>query len=215
MTTTTAYIQLNNERRKKLNDENESFYSDILLYVRSSNVDQRAGEELLLELLEHLIDAQERGRQAADVFGGEPEEYCKSLVDELPRETLKERTLFWLYMAAYGSMWMFGGMGVMQLLFPALNKPLSLTHLLIFGSAFITIPLAAMVVMKKTVFMKDKPAIINIAWGITGASILLLPYPILLFVPAGYEMNLSWLFYLSVTVILFMGTRLLKARVFD
>ncbi|TDL32048.1 DUF1129 family protein [Jeotgalibacillus sp. S-D1] len=215
MTTTTAYIQQNNERRKKLNDQNESFYSDILLYVRSSNVDQRAGEELLLELLEHLIDAQERGRRAADVFGEDPEGYCKSLVDELPKETLTGKLLLWLYMAAYGAMWMFGLMGFMQLLFPELNKPVSLTHLLIFGSVFITIPLAAMVVMKKTVFMKDKPAKINIAWGITGAAILFLPYPIILFVPAGYEINLSWIIYLSITVILFIGTRLLKGRVFD
>ena len=38
-------IALNNERRKLLNPENEAYYSSMVLFVRTSPIDQRAGEE--------------------------------------------------------------------------------------------------------------------------------------------------------------------------
>ncbi|PPA68492.1 DUF1129 family protein [Jeotgalibacillus proteolyticus] len=213
MATTTTYIQLNNDRRKKLTDENEEIYGDILLYVRSSNVDQRAGEELLMELLEHLIEAQDRRKRAVDVFGSDPKEYCKSLVDELPKESVPSKILFFIYMFSYGVMWMFGTMGVIEFLFPSLKQPIALSHLVLFGALFITIPAAAIVLMKQLAFSKERSK--QAAWSGVALSIILLPYAIFLLAPSTGEVVIAPWVYVVIALLLFIGTRLLKQKVFD
>jgi uncharacterized membrane-anchored protein len=106
-------IALNNERRKLLNPENEAYYSNMVLFVRTSPIDQRAGEELLLEILDHLIEAQADGRSAKDLFGDDPVAYCRELVSELPKPSPRERflhygvimwsTLTWYFFAEFVS----------------------------------------------------------------------------------------------------------------
>lgn len=51
-------IKLNNKQRELLTPENEVAYSDMLVYLRLSNVPEQQVEELLLEILDHLIEAQ-------------------------------------------------------------------------------------------------------------------------------------------------------------
>ena len=51
-------IELNNKKRELLTPENEVAYSDMLVYLRLSNVPEQQMEELLLEILDHLIEAQ-------------------------------------------------------------------------------------------------------------------------------------------------------------
>ena len=52
-------IELNNEKRKLLTTENENTYSDMLIYIRLAKVPEYHAEELLIEILDHLIE----GRQ--------------------------------------------------------------------------------------------------------------------------------------------------------
>lgn len=80
-------IQKNNERRKCLHDENAAYYEDLLVYIRSSILkDEQATEEVLLELLEHLIAAQHDGKHAEDVFGKKPKELADDILETLPNE---------------------------------------------------------------------------------------------------------------------------------
>ncbi|HDR4761175.1 TPA: hypothetical protein ACQ75Q_000675 [Bacillus thuringiensis] len=51
-------IELNNKKREFLTSENEAAYGDMLVYLRISNVPEQQMEELLLEILDHLIEAQ-------------------------------------------------------------------------------------------------------------------------------------------------------------
>jgi len=88
-------VKLNNEKRKKLNDENLKYYEDVLLYIRTSlGKKEIETEETLAELLDHLLDAQENGKTAEEVFGQEPQEYAKEITDELPKMDIKEKILF-------------------------------------------------------------------------------------------------------------------------
>lgn len=88
-------VKLNNEKRKQLNDENLKYYEDVLLYIRTSlGKKEIETEETLAELLDHLLDAQENGRTAEEVFGQEPQEYAKEITEELPTMDLKEKILF-------------------------------------------------------------------------------------------------------------------------
>lgn len=91
-------IELNNEKRKELIEENLAYYEDMLLYIRLSSArSEQYTEEVLLELLEHIIQAQEEGRSAVDVFGNNPKDYCQDLIGEIPKETRKRQVRFSTY----------------------------------------------------------------------------------------------------------------------
>lgn len=95
MRETTELIEENNHKRDLLNPENEQVYENLLLYIRTDlRVDEHAGEEILMDLLDHLLEAQENGKDAADLFGDSPQAYADEIIANLPNQ--KRRNVFWL-----------------------------------------------------------------------------------------------------------------------
>jgi DNA-binding ferritin-like protein (Dps family) len=84
-------IELNNRKRKLLTPENEAAYGDMLVYLRLSNVPEHQVEELLLEILDHLIEAQAENKNAYDIFGDDLQPYCDELIAALPAPTKLEK----------------------------------------------------------------------------------------------------------------------------
>ncbi|WP_106494818.1 DUF1129 family protein [Lentibacillus sp. Marseille-P4043] len=88
-------IALNNEKREQLNEENLAYYEDMLVYIRLNfNKSEQQTEETLLELLEHVLQAQSEGRSAKEVFGDDPKAYCQELIGEMPKEQMKQQIPF-------------------------------------------------------------------------------------------------------------------------
>lgn len=87
-------IELNNKKRELLTEENETAYGDMLIYLRLADVPEQHVEELLLEISDHLLEAQEEGKNAYDVFGNDLQSYCDELVSALPRQTMLEKFSF-------------------------------------------------------------------------------------------------------------------------
>src|SRR5690625_6540428 len=94
-------VQLNNEKRNKLNDHNLKYYEDMLVYIRLNSKSEQHTEELLLELLDHLLEAQQEGRSAEEVFGENAQAYCEQIISEIPLESKKKQIFFGLYMVFY------------------------------------------------------------------------------------------------------------------
>jgi uncharacterized membrane-anchored protein len=86
-------ISINNKRRAGLSQENEHYFSEMMLFIRSSHVSQQKSEELLLEILDHLLEAQREGKTAKDVFGDDPIAYCEELVSSLPSPSIWKKVL--------------------------------------------------------------------------------------------------------------------------
>lgn len=85
----------NNEKRKQLTKENEAYYEQLLVYIRSSFFkEERATEELLYEMLDHILLAQKDGKKAQDVFGKEPKQLADELIETLPKEQPKKILAF-------------------------------------------------------------------------------------------------------------------------
>ncbi|MBE5104205.1 DUF1129 family protein [Bacillus thuringiensis] len=85
-------VELNNKKRELLTSENEAAYGDMLVYLRISNVPEQQMEELLLEILDHLIEAQAENKSAYDIFGSDLQSYCDELISALPTQTKLEKT---------------------------------------------------------------------------------------------------------------------------
>ncbi|WP_010651769.1 DUF1129 family protein [Oceanobacillus massiliensis] len=88
-------IRLNNEKRDQLNQENLKYYLEMLSYIRlNAKKSEQQTEEVLLELLDHLILSQQEGKHAKDIFGEDLKSYCDEVIDEIPAEKKKESVLF-------------------------------------------------------------------------------------------------------------------------
>ena len=98
---TKEFIEMNNEKRKKLTEENEAYYSDILIYVRLKlELSEHSTEEVLMEILDHLLEGQEAGKTATEIFGEDAIAYAESIIDELPKEKKRHVTSFLIGIAA-------------------------------------------------------------------------------------------------------------------
>ena len=87
-------IKANNLLRKKLTSENQKYYEDLLTYIRGKSTFNREKdvEQLLLEILHDLIDAQNNGQNAEDYFGKNPQTLADEILQTLPKsffETFK------------------------------------------------------------------------------------------------------------------------------
>lgn len=80
-------VKLNNERKKMLSKPNLKYYEDLLVYIRLANrKDEQAKEEVLMEMLEHLIEAEQNGVEADAVFGKTPKQLADEIIESLPKE---------------------------------------------------------------------------------------------------------------------------------
>ncbi|UFT99799.1 DUF1129 domain-containing protein [Radiobacillus kanasensis] len=135
-------IQLNNEKRESLNEENLAYYEDMLLYIRATfNRSEQHTEELLMELLDHLLDAQSNGKTATEVFGDDPKSYCKEMIKELPKEKKISSAIFIFYLACYGLAWASIPYGIISLF---LDTPADSVQL---GSAAIIVTVNALLMV--------------------------------------------------------------------
>ena len=93
MVTTKELIEENNVKRDLLTEDNEKYYSNLLMYIRSRlSISEHSTEEVLMEMLDHLLEGQEEGKTANKIFGDNPKQYADELIRQLPKE--KKRDLF-------------------------------------------------------------------------------------------------------------------------
>ncbi|MEH7109365.1 DUF1129 family protein [Bacillus sp. JJ1764] len=80
-------IEENNAKRELLTPENKQYYSDMLIYIRLNlSLSQQYSEEVLMEMLDHLLDGQQEGKTARDIFGDDPKRYADEIIQNLPKE---------------------------------------------------------------------------------------------------------------------------------
>ncbi|CAM3767102.1 MULTISPECIES: DUF1129 family protein [Paenibacillus] len=107
MMNTKQMIKENNRLQDAMKPDNLSYYQDMVVYIRSSSVQESKGEELLLEIAQHLLDAQAKGKTAEEVFGSDPESYCKELVEQLPKMKGLNRLQYHLMIPWIALTWFF------------------------------------------------------------------------------------------------------------
>ncbi|GAA0134648.1 hypothetical protein YSY43_14880 [Paenibacillus sp. YSY-4.3] len=97
----------NNRLRAQMTQENEAYFENMVVYLRSSRVDQAKAEELLLETAQHMLEAQRHGKTASDVFGENPEQYFRELLEHLPKRSLWEAISEYVMIPWIALTWMF------------------------------------------------------------------------------------------------------------
>lgn len=180
-------IKQNNEKRKLLLPENENYYENLLVYIRSNLFrKERATEEILLEMLDHLLEAQKEGKTAEQVFGKSPQQLAEEIIESLPKESMKEvlefvfenvLTLFGWFLVAWGFL-------------PLISKEeqsihigtAAITALCVAGSLFLIVYFV-FVMLKKNAFHHTKKGSVLWSLGILIGSI----WAIVLFINISLE----------------------------
>ncbi|WP_394120566.1 DUF1129 family protein [Planococcus donghaensis] len=164
MRKTAELIEENNEKRGLLNHDNEKVYEDILLYLRTDlRIDEHAGEEILMDLLDHLVEAQEDGKSAKELFGESPQKYADELIENLPSEN--RRNVLWFSASQVIGLtgWFAATFGVISLVvsfFRPVDNGIALGNLLLMLLSVILVAVIDVTVIFKivrsSVFQKDK-----------------------------------------------------------
>lgn len=84
----------NNYLRKKLTPGNRKYYEKLLLYLRAKGKNEVVTEEILLEILQDMLEAQAEGKTAQQYFGADPKGAADELLTEInvdKQTNLKEK----------------------------------------------------------------------------------------------------------------------------
>lgn len=93
-------IKQNNEKRELLHVPNKVYYEQLLVYIRTKlSLSEQKTEEVLMDMLDHLLEAQADGKSATDVFGDDPKAYADDVIEQIPDEEKRDMVKFWGRMA--------------------------------------------------------------------------------------------------------------------
>lgn len=81
MDKTQSLIKQLNKASENLSPENKNIFSDIVIYIRTSNIKTKDGEEFLQQILDSFLNAEQQGVTIENVLGTtDIEHYCEEIV---------------------------------------------------------------------------------------------------------------------------------------
>lgn len=140
-------IKENNDKRKKLTPENEKFYTDLMLYIRTKlTVSEKQAEEVLMEMLDHLLEAQRDGKTARQVFGENPKSFADEIIEQLPHEEKRDMVKFVAQISFTLIGWFLVTRGLVMVLFESFTDTSKTVYiiptLIVLGLIALTVTLA-------------------------------------------------------------------------
>lgn len=145
-------IETNAVLQESLTKENEKYYGNLLIYIRIMAFfrDVKRSEELLLEVLRDILDAQEQGISAEEYFGENPKKVADDIIKQLPINLLDTVKIVLTALAIYIILSI-----LPELIFP--DEGLDIGSLLIHGSYLTVMAIFALWLLGISLYrFKDK-----------------------------------------------------------
>ena len=220
MRSTETLIQENNQKRELLHEENLGLYEEFLMYIRTDlRVDEQAGEEVLMDLLDHLLEAQEENKGVSNLFGESPQAYANEVIEALPKEKKRNAALFIfsqvLSLAGWFSI-MFGVVSLIMSFFQEVDTAIPLGNLLVIFGSVVVFSLSAVSVVFKIVRTslfgpKKKRVLGYVKAGLFGGGAVGLIILLAWIVPDfGPVIQLEWWLYVLSGLVLLTGNKLMN-----
>ena len=204
MNSSQKLIEKNNSLRKELNLKNEVFYSDFLIYMRLGSITKKETvvENILLEILEDILDAQRENIDANKYFGKSPKMVADDILKSIPNSITDTVKLAMTGLFSFA---------IMTLL-PVLANPNAKIDLgnMIFAGIYTC--LASMLILKQVArsiyvinrFMSNK-VVRYVTYFVLASAILAPVYLILFFVKTPLTFSLNGLTGVMVSVLIMAG----------
>ena len=197
-------IEENNRKREQLTPENEKYYSDMLIYIRLQlTLSEQQSEEVLMEMLDHLLDGQNEGKSARDIFGDDPKGYADEIIQNLPKEQKRSVIPFIMGIVLNLLSWMLMIRGVVIPIASQLNKedvsssvylyPTLLTFAVIIGSVAFGVWYIFRIIKQSLFNEKASEKKDMVKAGVFGAVAMGLVIAVTMFIPEfGPAFDFSW-----------------------
>lgn len=86
-------LKKNNLREREINKENNEVYTNMITYLRGSDIDIYNQEQVRLDLIEMIIDGQERGDNIKKIMGYNYKEICDDIIAVFPKKSKKQKII--------------------------------------------------------------------------------------------------------------------------
>ncbi len=158
---TKKLLKKNNSREKEIFDENKEIYTNMVVYLRGSDLTDYNQEVVREDIIELIIDGQQRGDNIKKVMGGRYKEICDEIIEVMPRKTRKDKIIEFVD-SSLSVLWILGVIALAKYLIISLisekdqfNFTLTVGNII---NAFLIIIIANVVVwvVTKTTFDKKK-----------------------------------------------------------
>ena len=83
----------NNQREKAMSQESMVVYTDMVVYLRASNLTAMQQEQVRSDLIDMILDGEQRGDNIEDILGGDYKNFCDEIMANFPPRTLKSKML--------------------------------------------------------------------------------------------------------------------------
>lgn len=215
-------IEENNKKRKLLTKENQAYYDDLLIYIRLHfSLSEQQSEEVLMEMLDHLIEGQKEGKTAKDIFGDDPLSYTDEIIELLPKEKKRNIIPFIGGIVVNIISWVLIIRGIILLVFSQfteVNADINLLGAIVVAltiGIFIIINIWFMLKLTKSSLFNEKRSLKKnmLKVGLFAAASMAVVLVIAKFTPEiGPSFNLNWWVSLILGMILWLLQYLIKKR---
>lgn len=223
MITVKELIKHNNKKRELLTDENEKYYSNLLMYIRSRlSLSERSTEEVLMEILDHTLDGQAEGKTAEKIFGEDQKRFADELIQQMPKESKRDVFQFGAQLVANVLGWLLIIRGLVILIisqFKEVENGLYLySSIALFCTVLIAMSFGIWLIFKminKTVFGKHKKVwrielVGGLAGGALAASVMAVSY---FYKEQGPLIPFPWYWSIIIGVVIWLLSRVIKRKV--
>lgn len=100
-------LKNNNEVEEKIYDDNNKIYSDMIVYLRGSDMTEYNQELVRQDLIQMILDGQERGDDIQKIIGNNYKEICDEIIEAMPKKTRKEKVSDILELT-FSAIWIIG-----------------------------------------------------------------------------------------------------------
>lgn len=81
-------IKENNKFSKKLNEENQIIYTDIVCYIRVSSINEKEKEEIISDILDMFLRCQKAGKSIEEAIGNDYKGFCDSIIQSVSQKKI-------------------------------------------------------------------------------------------------------------------------------
>lgn len=133
---TKSILKKNNSREEAILNENQEIYTNMVVYLRGSDLTEYNQEVVREDLIELILDGQERGDDIQKVMGSNYKEICDDIIDAMPKMSGKEKIID-LVGTSLNMLWILGAINlIINLIISLIDRNSEFNFTLSIGDIF-------------------------------------------------------------------------------
>lgn len=104
-------LRKNNKREKEIHKNNDKIYTDMIVYLRGSDMTSYNQELVREDLIQMILDGQDRGENIEKVIGKNYKEICDEIIETMPKKTKLQKIVSTLELSL-SIIWILGAISI-------------------------------------------------------------------------------------------------------